>query len=256
MGSLDYGERLATIVSETSLLVAGIEGADLSVPVPATPSWSLNQLLRHVGYAHRWVAQMVGERFPEIDRSLSKAHSVEEYAGETAAELSPWLVEGAALIADTMASVAPHDMIAVLRPGRPGPDFWSTRMAQETVMHRFDAFEALGLPFSVPDRIAEDALHEWMTTIVEIIFDLRPAASALLGSSRLHFEATDSPQNWTVDLTGSAPVVVQERQEAAVTARGPAFDLVLALYQRRGAEGLEVRGDSGLLGKFLDAMRF
>ncbi|GHH49469.1 maleylpyruvate isomerase N-terminal domain-containing protein [Lentzea cavernae] len=93
MGSLSYQERLAVVVSETSLLVAGLDGADLSVPVPATPKWTLNQLLRHVGHAHRWVAQMVGERFPEIDRSLSKAHSVDSYAGETAAELSPWLVE-------------------------------------------------------------------------------------------------------------------------------------------------------------------
>jgi len=33
MGSLSYHERLAIVVSETSLLVAGLDGADLSVPV-------------------------------------------------------------------------------------------------------------------------------------------------------------------------------------------------------------------------------
>lgn len=256
MGALSYRERLDTIVSETSLLVFGIEGADLSVPVPATPNWTLNQLLRHVGYAHRWIAQMVGERFPEIDRSFSKAHSVDSYAGETAAELSPWLIEGAALIADTMLPIDPDDMIAVLRPGQPGPRFWSTRMAHETVMHRFDAFEALGLPFEVEPGVAHDGLWEWMTTIVDIIFDLRPEAADLLGSGRLHFETTDTQQEWTVDLTGSVPLVSPERQEAAVTVRGPAFELLLALYQRRRAEGLEVTGDAGLLEKFLGAMRF
>ena len=34
------------------------------------------------------------------------------------------------------------------------------------------------------------------------------------------------------------------------------MDIVLALYQRRGAEGLEVTGDAGLAEKFLGAMRF
>ncbi|GLY47991.1 maleylpyruvate isomerase family mycothiol-dependent enzyme [Lentzea sp. NBRC 102530] len=256
MGMLSYPDRLAVIVSETSLLVDGLGDADLSVPVPATPAWTLNQLLRHVGYAHRWVAQMVAERFPQIDRSLSKAHSVDGYAGETAAELKPWLTEGAALISSAMAAVAPDEMIAVLRPGRPGPDFWSTRMAQETVMHRFDAFEALGLPFAVEDRLADDALHEWMTTIVDIIFELRPAAGELLGTGRLCFEATDVGRQWTVDLTGDAPQVAPDRSKADVTVHGPAFDLVLALYQRRGAEGLAVSGDAGLLEKFLAAMRF
>ncbi|GGM99272.1 hypothetical protein GCM10011609_41970 [Lentzea pudingi] len=255
MGALSYRERLDTIVSETSLLVAGIEGADLSVPVPATPGWTLNQLLRHVGYAHRWIAQMVGERFPEVDRSLSKAHTVEEYAGETAADLGPWLIEGATLLADAM----PADrlaMIAVLRPGQPGPDFWSRRMAHETVMHRRDAFEALGLPFEIDERVAYDALYEWMTTIVDIIFDLRPAAAELLGSGRLYFQATDTLQEWTVDLGGETMRMLEGRKKPAVTVRGPAFDILLALYQRRGTEGLRVRGDTDLLEKFLAAMRF
>jgi hypothetical protein len=31
MGSLSYQERLATVVSDTSLLVAALDGADLSI---------------------------------------------------------------------------------------------------------------------------------------------------------------------------------------------------------------------------------
>ncbi|WP_330271589.1 maleylpyruvate isomerase family mycothiol-dependent enzyme [Lentzea sp. NBC_00516] len=255
MGSLSYQERLDTIVSETSLLVTGIEGADLSIPVPATPNWTLNQLLRHLGYAHRWIAQMVGERFPEVDRSLSKAHSVSGYTGETAAELGPWLVEGASLIADTM-PVDRLEMIAVLRPGRPGPDFWSRRMAHETVIHRWDAFDALGLPFEVDERVAYDTLYEWMTTIAWIIFDLRPAASELLGSGVLYFETTDTAQMWTVDLSGAEPRLVDDEEKWSVAVRGPVMDILLALYQRRGVTGLEVTGDAGLAEQFLGAMRF
>ncbi|MDX8143888.1 maleylpyruvate isomerase family mycothiol-dependent enzyme [Lentzea sp. BCCO 10_0061] len=256
MGSLSYEERLAIIVSETSLLVTGIEGADLSIPVPATPNWTLNQLLRHLGHAHRWIAQMVGERFPEVDRSLSKAHSVSEYTGETAAELGPWLIEGASLISDTMLPVDRRAMIAVLRPGEPGPDFWSRRMAHETVMHRWDAFDALGLPFEVDERVAYDTLYEWITAISQIIFDLRPAVSELLGSGALHFETTDTAQMWTVDFSGTEPRLTEDEENWSVAVRGPVMDILLALYRRRGAEGLEVTGDAGLLAKFLDAMRF
>ena len=113
MGMLTYAQRLDTGVAQTSLLVSGLAGADLSVRVPATPDWTLNQLLRHLGYAHRWIEQLVRERIPDADRSLSKAHSVDSYAGETAAELGPWLTEGAELLAAAMREVSPDDPIAV-----------------------------------------------------------------------------------------------------------------------------------------------
>jgi uncharacterized protein (TIGR03083 family) len=257
MGSLSYDERLATIVSETSLLVSALDGADLSTPVPSCPGWTVNQLLRHLGYAHRWVAQMVGERFPEVDRSLSKAHSVSRYAGETMDLLGPWLTEGAELIANSM----PADrraMIAVMLPGQPGPDFWSRRMAHETVVHRSDAFEALGLPFEVGERVTYDALWEWMTTLMPFIFTLRPEAAALLGSGVLRFEATDLDEEWLVDLRGDEPIPLRYEEEVAADASvsGPGFDVVLALYRRRSVDGLEVTGDRALLEKFLGAMRF
>ncbi|KOV79419.1 maleylpyruvate isomerase family mycothiol-dependent enzyme [Nocardia sp. NRRL S-836] len=256
MGSSSYRERLATIVSETSLLVSAVDGADLSVPVPSCPDWTLNQLLRHVGHAHRWVAQMVGERFPEIDRSLSKAHSVSGYAGETADVLGPWLTEGAALISDTLLAADPQDMIAVVLPGVPGPDFWSRRMAHETVVHRWDAAQALGLPFEVAPSLADDGLHEWMTTIQRIIFTLRPEATPLLGTGVLYFEATDTGAQWTVDLTGNTAQVTEGEQQWSASLRAPAFDLLLTLLQRRPPADLEATGDHALLNNFLGAMRF
>src|SRR5690349_20018411 len=133
MGSLSYGQRLATIVTETSLLVSALDSADLSVPVPSTPDWTLNQLLRHHGHAHRWVAEMIERRVPETDRSFSKAHSVSEYSGETASELRPWLTEGAALLSEALRGVEADDEISVIA-GVPVPRFWGRRMAHETVI--------------------------------------------------------------------------------------------------------------------------
>ena len=257
MGSLSYEQRLDAGVAQTALLVSGVADADLSVPVPATPDWTLNQLLRHLGYAHRWIEQLIRERIPDADRSLSKAHSVDAYAGETAAELGPWLTEGAALLASAMREVSPDEPIAVLFPGEPGPHFWARRMAHETWVHRFDAFEALGLPFEVDPVVAADGLHEWMKVGLRIVFLRRPEFGELLGEGNtLVFEATDTDTRWLVDLTGTAPAARQDEGSGAVTVRGPAADLVLALYRRREPDGLEVSGDGALLKEFVSRARF
>lgn len=257
MRTLTYEQRLDTSVAQTALLVSGVADADLSVPVPATPDWTLNQLLRHLGYAHRWIEQLVRERIPNADRSLSKAHSVEEYAGESATELGLWLTEGVALLASAMRDVSPDEPIAVLFPGEPGPRFWARRMAHETWVHRFDAFEALGLPFEVDPVVAADGLHEWMKTGLRIVFLRRPEFGELLGEGNtLVFEATDTDARWLVDLTGTAPVARQDEGSGAVTVRGPAADLVLALYRRREPDGLEVAGNAALLKEFVARARF
>ncbi len=256
MGSLSYDERLATIVSETSLLVSALDGADLSTPVPSCPGWTVNQLLRHLGHAHRWVAEMVERRVPETDRSFSKAHSVSGYSGESAAELGAWLTEGAELLSDRLSGVDVDAPIAAML-GMAGPRFWGRRMAHETVVHRFDACQALGLPFEVGERVTYDALWEWMTTLMPFIFTLRPEAAALLGTGVLRFEATDLDEEWLVDLRGDEPVPLRYEEVAAdASVSGPGFDVVLALYQRRSVDGFEVTGDAGLVERFLGAMRF
>jgi len=257
MGMLTYSQRLDTGVAQTQLLVSGLADADLSVPVPATPDWTLNQLLRHLGYAHRWIEQLVRERIPTADRSLSKAHSVSEYAGETAAQLGPWLTEGADLLAASMREVSPDEPIAVLFPDEPGPQFWARRLAHETWVHRFDVFEALGLPFEVDPVVAADGLWEWMNVGLRVVFLRRPEFAELLGQGgTLVFEATDVDAKWLVDLTGDKPVARQDEGSGAVTVRGPAADLVLTLYRRLGPEALEVSGDEALLKEFLGRARF
>ncbi|MFS8100899.1 maleylpyruvate isomerase family mycothiol-dependent enzyme [Lentzea alba] len=261
MGLLSYEQRLATVVDETSLLVSALDGADLSVPVPACPGWTLNQLLRHLGYAHGWIEQLARERRPDADRSISRAHSVDDFAGETSAELGPWLVEGAERFSKAMLEVAAIDEIAMLRPGQSGPRFWSRRMAHETWVHRFDAFEALGLPFTVDKDVAWDGLWEWMNSTLQIIHELRPPFRDLLGQGhKLQVLATDytnASHRWIVDLTGSAPVVRRDAVEKCdVTMRGPLIDLVLTLYRRRGPDGLDVSGDAALLKEFLSRARF
>jgi len=56
---MDYAEAL---IEQNRMLGELLRGADWSVPVPTCPSWTLLQLLRHVGRGDRWAAQIITDR--------------------------------------------------------------------------------------------------------------------------------------------------------------------------------------------------
>ncbi|MEU7480030.1 maleylpyruvate isomerase family mycothiol-dependent enzyme [Lentzea sp. NPDC042327] len=256
MGIPSYERRCAEIINQTALLTAALEGADLRVPVPSIPDWTLNQLLRHLGHAHRWADVMLRERLPEIDFSRNGAHHLSSYVGEQASVLIPWLREGAASLAEVLRSVDPDEMIAPVE-GHPGPRVWSRRMTHETAVHRWDALNALGLPFDLDPEIAQDTLREWTGLAVPYAFTRWPEeTAALVGTGTVHLHATDAEAEFVIDLTGAAPVVREGHEKADVAVRGPVVDLVLAMYRRRPVEGLEVFGDRALLDLLVRGVRF
>jgi uncharacterized protein (TIGR03083 family) len=257
MGILSYERRCAEIVNQASLLAESLNGADLGIQVPSTPDWTVNQLVRHTGYALRWVDEMIRSRAPEIAFERNKAMNVSEFSGEKAAELGPWLVECAASLSAALAEVDPDEMIAVLG-GHPGPRVWSRRMTHELVIHRWDAVNALGVPFVLDHEVARDTLAEWTAMALPLAFYRQPEQTApLLGAGHtVHLHATDTEAEFMIDLTGPAPVVREGHEKAAVALRGPVAELVLAVYRRRPVDRLEVFGDAELLDLLLDRVRF
>ncbi|MFS8100900.1 maleylpyruvate isomerase family mycothiol-dependent enzyme [Lentzea alba] len=257
MGKLSYERHCAEIVNQADLLVSALDGADLGVQVPSCPDWTVNQLLRHVGYAFRWADDMIRERWPEVDFTRSMSLDVTAYTDEQAAVLGPWISESAQSLASALQAVDPDEMIATLG-GRPGPRLWSRRMMQETVIHRWDAVNALSVPFEIDSEVAADNLTEWSRFALPFAFLQRPAeTSSLVGpGNTIHLHATDFDCELVIDLTGPMPVVREEHEKAAVAVRGPVMDLVLAVYRRRSVDGLEVFGDRDLLDRFLERVRF
>lgn len=258
MGMLSYERHCAEIVNQTSLLVSALDGFDLGKQVPHCPDWSVNQLLRHLGYAFRWADEMIRERQPGVDISRNKAQAVSSYSGETIDELGPWLIEGASSLVEALGAVSPDEPIASFDPRVPGPRMWSRRMTHEAAIHRWDAQTALGLPFELDPEVARDTLAEWTAMALPYSFLRWPEETApLLGPGHtVHLHATDADAEWVIDFTGSAPVVREGHEKAAVALRGPLFDLVLTVYRRRSLDGLEVFGDRELLDLFLDRVRF
>jgi hypothetical protein len=72
MTSLEYGRFCDEVVNQTGLLVATLEGADLSATVPTTPDWTLSDLVRHVGGNLRSLETAVrtGEAVTDPERQI------------------------------------------------------------------------------------------------------------------------------------------------------------------------------------------
>ncbi|MFE1771222.1 maleylpyruvate isomerase family mycothiol-dependent enzyme [Streptomyces sp. NPDC059008] len=260
---MDYEEHCAEIVAEAGLLSSCLdERTDLSASVPSCPDWNLAQLLRHLGEAHRWVEEVVRTRAaqPPPDTAL---RVLPRESDRSPQELADWLTEGAEHLSRTLRTAGPDARIWTPLPSG-SPAFFARRMAHETVIHRADATLALGTDFTVDQRIALDALDEWMELgSLPEMFDYHPDRRALLGPGRtLHFHATDTPPeaaaHWLVDLTGDTLAWRRAKEPAAVSVSAPLTDLLLLVYGRRSADEqpFEVVGDADLLEFWLSLVNF
>jgi len=242
---MDFHAHCTEIVAQTGLLVADLDGADLRAPVPSCPGWTLGGLLRHIGGGQRWAEEMVRTRATEY---LPDAHFRDVKGDDSGPAPVAWLAEGADRLAATLRAAGPDAVLwAPFDYGT--TTFWARRFANETLVHRADATLAAGTEFAVEKDVAMDAVDEWMELdALPQHFDIEPAKREILGEGRtLAFEATDAGVNWLVDLTGDVVAWRRGPGTAAVTVRGPLADLLLVIYRRATADGVEVLGDRPLL---------
>jgi uncharacterized protein (TIGR03083 family) len=101
MAGLDFDRYCSEIVAQTKLLTAAIDGDDMTVEVPSCPGWNVGQLVRHLGGAQRWAADMVRTAAAE---PLPDKHfrELSAYSDEDAAALARWLLDSAMTLADAL----------------------------------------------------------------------------------------------------------------------------------------------------------
>ncbi|WP_343034479.1 maleylpyruvate isomerase N-terminal domain-containing protein [Streptomyces sp. 769] len=166
MASMSYDRHCAEIVAQSALLRTRLDGADLSAPVPTCPGWTLAQLVRHLGGAHRWAETIIRTRAADpVPDDL--VDDVSGHPDVDAATLGAWLTDGAEQLADALRAAGPDAPVWTVAPGGT-PAFWARRMTHETVVHRADATfvaaQAPGgpagadRPFAVVEDVAVDAL--------------------------------------------------------------------------------------------------
>ena len=250
---LATAEHIAQLQAEGGRLAATAEVLTLGLPVPACPDWSLRDLLRHIGYVHRWATRYVTdgqrERVPRLDETAVLAQDIPDAA------LLDWFRAGHAALVSALAAADPELACWSFLPAPSPLAFWARRQAHETTIHRVDVQLAAaavqpGRPVTpVPAALATDGLDE-----------------LLMGFARRgarHGPRSDPPRALFIDA-GTARWVVRMGPERAevdrgwdgpagpgdCTVTGPAPELYLLLWNRRDAAGLDVTGDPGALAQF------
>ncbi|MFI9544612.1 maleylpyruvate isomerase family mycothiol-dependent enzyme [Streptomyces sp. NPDC052016] len=241
-------------------------GADLSATVPTCPDWSLEQLVRHMGGALRWVDQLVRTRAQEnIPEERVPLHGGPEAEGDPAA-LDAWLAEAGKTTVAALREAGPDAKVWGWA-GTSDAGFWARRVTHEITVHRADAALAAGLPYEVAPEVAADALDEWLQLVEWVQRNLPHAAADELRAPErvgrsIHLHATDAPAGlnaeWLVELTEEGVVWRRGHEKATVALRGPLTDVLLAFYRRRPLDtaGLEVLGERELLEFWLEKTTF
>jgi uncharacterized protein (TIGR03083 family) len=263
VAAMDFDRYCAEIVTQTELLVDTITGTDLTVTVPSCPGWNVGQLLRHLGGAQRWNAEMVRTRAPEW---LPDEHfrDLSPYTNEDADVVGPWLIESAAELTDALRAAGPDSPVSTGPVPGGTASFYARRFTHETAIHRADAMLALGVEYRLAQPVAVDAMDEWMQLgSMPFHFEVHPWMRELLGPGRtLHFHATDTAPElaaeWVVDLTGDMLAWRRAHEKSAVAVRGPLVELLLIVYKRKPVttDGVEVFGDEQLLDFWLERVAF
>ena len=251
---MDTAQHIAALEQDGNLLAAAAERAGLGAPVPSCPPWMVRDLLRHLGYVHRWAASHVrGEPRPG---DPSEAEVLR--GGPPDADLVGWFRAGhAALVSTLLAADADRQFWAPVA-GPSGRAAWARRQAHETAIHRVDAELAAGPVTPFPADFAADGIDE----LIMGFFGRDPEAPDPQ-AGRLQVRADDAgaaPAAWRVELTADgrrAARVQRGPGPAACTLTGPASGLYQLLWNRcdPAAAGVTVSGDARLAQSWRDGMQ-
>jgi uncharacterized protein (TIGR03083 family) len=208
-----------------ALLLAARRAPDADIS--SCPGWTMTDLLGHTSTVHHWVAEILRTRATQRpDRVFSR----EVPSGFDA--VAAWFDAGAADLVGVLEATGPDASVWNWYDDAVGPSrFWFRRMAQETVIHRYDAEETV-----IDAALAADGIDEYLSFVAR---DLPESPIPALAGS-LSLLATDIELSWHIQL---APDRLTLTAEAAggTTISASASDLYLWLLHRRAATN--VTGD-------------
>ena len=226
------------IVADQGTALGDAAAVDLAAAVPAAPGWDTTELLRHVGMIHARTTTIL--RTGTMERPSRRNGMVPDPPTE---DVLVWYRDTLAeLVAELRGIADPDRPVWAFSPDHQRAGFWPRRMAQETLVHRVDAEQAVGRPVGPIDpAVGVDGVDEILTVFVPALGGDRSP-----GDGRtVHLHATDIEGEWLVRFDAGAVSVERGHAKGDAAVRGPAGELLLWLWGRRPLAGLEVFGDDG-----------
>jgi uncharacterized protein (TIGR03083 family) len=218
---MDAADYLDHLRRESSAFLECLRG-DLSAPVPHCGGWTLYDLADHLGRDNLWAAVAVTEK---------RGDHAAPAAPRDPAALVTWFTDTSSALLDVL-DTDPSDSAWTIFPP-PTVGFWQRRRCLETLVHRWDAENALGISGRLDPALADDGVAEVIDTMAPRQF--------LLGRARapryaVRFAATDTRSSWVLGPG-----------EPLATISATAADLLLLLWGRLCPDDPAVSWDGDFL---------
>lgn len=234
--------------------------ADEAPLVPSCPGWSVYDLVAHLGGVHRYVTRIIRERLPEpldtADLTFLELPAdrwdwpMPEHApnhGPVSVSMIDWFADGASALESLFRSCDPGETVWTWSREQ-SIGFWLRMQTIEAAVHRWDAESAIGVAQPVETELAGDAISQTFEVMAPA---RRASAQAPPGSGeRFRIRQTDGTGTWTVHFEGDDIRLTASTEPCDIELAGTASDLMLFLWQRIPADGLEVKGDLGMLERY------
>jgi uncharacterized protein (TIGR03083 family) len=258
LATMETEEHIAALQRDGELLALAAERAGLDAAVPPCPPWRVRDLLRHLGYVHRWAAGFVSERRQRPPDDPAESELLR--GGPPDAGLVGWFRDGHAALVRTLRTADPGLSCWTVLPGPSCVASWARRQAHETAIHRADAELADGKLTMPPAEFAADGIDELIMGFFARDQAKLTDAQRTAEHPTLQVRTTDTGDDWLVELIADGSLAASVRRggwPADAALAGPAAGLYLLLWNRCGPAdcGVTVTGDAEVLASWQHGMR-
>jgi uncharacterized protein (TIGR03083 family) len=189
--------------------------ADLAAPVEHCGDWTVRDLAEHLGQGNLWAATAISERHGEHRPPPAPS------------DIAAWFADTARILIDALVADPATPAWTFHPPHTVG--FWRRRRCLETLVHRWDAQHALGVPARMEPALCGDGIAEVIEVFVPRQVRRGRAAEP---AAAVRFAATDLDSVW---ILGPG--------EPVATVSGTAQELMLALWNRLPMPWAQLTGD-------------
>ena len=243
---MDWANYLEHIGSNAARL-SEVAALGLEPAVPCCPGWTVRDLVAHVGSVYTQKAAIVAEG--RIDGQPDRSDAPDD-------DLVEWFDESAEHLIEVLSAHDPAEPLWTFYPPDQTVGFWYRRLAQESLIHRIDGEQALGLPSDIDQDLATDGVDE---VLARIAAGWPPWGTVEFADRVARLEVPG--RSWTLNLgllSGTSPrsgkdyvdmpvlELVDSGESLKTVVSGSAGAMDCWLWGRTGLGDLTVQGDRSI----------